>query len=163
MNRRRIAVAALFVGMLTLAPIAGHSAVPQHKCNAGPVQVVGWGGSRFVPIPPQGIGASCEFFTAGAQFIRGIAQSTAVLTGGIQIILPDGRRFYCRDSITETPFVLAGTSFGQQHPDALCTYYVIAMKVEIYLILPAPVVGNIYCSTTGEVGLNVEILCGEAS
>ena len=160
MNGRRIAIAGAVVAVL-LAPMVGaRAATPEGHCFAQTNLAAGWGGSRFVPVPPQGVvGASCVFHTAGSQFF-GVRGQGLPITGGVQMILPDGRRFYCRDGYLETPLVLAGLTLGQAHPHLQCGYNLFD-SVELSLFLPAPVAGDVYCSTTGELGIQVEINCFE--
>ena len=158
MKGRRLVLAFAVMALLCAPVIGARAAAPEGHCRARANLAAGWGGSRFVPVPSQGvIGTSCVFHTAGSQFFGVIGQGLPI-TGGVQMILPDGRRFYCRDGYLETPLVLAGLTLGQAHPHLQCGYNLVD-RVELSLFLPALVAGDVYCSTTGELGIQVEIGC----
>jgi hypothetical protein len=162
MKARRLVAAAALAGLMLAVPTSGEAAQTTGSCSARADLAAGWGGSRYVPVPPQGVvGASCTFFTLIADRVFAVVTG-AVQFGGIQVILPDGRRFYCREPVAETVATILGTRLGATYPNAFCTYYSIGGRVELAIDLTDQPIGfgEIYCSTTGEAGYLVEIVCG---
>jgi hypothetical protein len=160
MIMRRIVSGAALVGMLLAPMIGARAAVPEDDCFAETPVVLGWGGLPAVPIPPQGIGVSCSFSTVDATILTGVVRGT-FLPGGIQIILPDGQRFFCREPVSGSTLSivrgLTGLPLDVADPRVYCGYGL--GMVEIRVSLTSPFTGSIYCSTTGEVGLRIELAC----
>lgn len=164
-GRRAVVVALLALG--TSGALVPASAAPVGQCRVSAAAVVGWGGSRYVTTPPQGVGAGCNFLTLFANEITLVVSSIAdaatypaasfpevpPLHGG-QIILPDGRRFFCRQSLQ---------GLGQSYVpgvDVSCEKSPFTTGLRMRVTLEKGFVsGSVYCSTTGEVDVLVDTHC----
>lgn len=163
-NRERGRVGALLVGAALLAgclTVLPAQAVVERCSASGPV-VAGWGGSRYLPVAPQGVGPSCNLvLQESISYDYNAVRLTIHAVGevGGQIIEPNsGRRYFCRGALE--------SQLGQDRH----AYPVNCKSISGGLQMIVRVQSGsrellnwystrFYCSTTGEVGVLANIVC----
>jgi hypothetical protein len=136
-----LVAAALFAATLSATPATGAVDV----CSASGPIAVGWGGSRFGP-EPFGVGPSC---TITRTDLSRTVRLTVFGEGAIGGQVVSGQyRYFCRRTAQDL--------IGQSGYSVNCRSIPGGgIEMNVYDLLYA----NVYCSTTGEIGILVRIEC----